>query len=140
MNNTSSSINCFIKLLQSITNYDLNQFTELSSNLTDILREIFSIPKLYTFIFGIINEYKDNIEKSLGTLNLLNICKNIDNDKYLVYEFCNGGDLRQYMNHFGNFDEELIQIIVIKIIRSIFYRSKRYGIKRKIFLFKTMVN
>ena len=85
MNNTSSSINCFIKLLQSITNYDLNQFTELSSNLTDILREIFSIPKLYTFIFGIINEYKDNIEKSLGTLNLLNICKNIDNDKFYTY-------------------------------------------------------
>ena len=84
-NNSSPSINCFIKMLQSITNYDLNQFTELSSNLTDILREIFSLPKLYTFIFGLINEYKNNIEKSLRTLNILNICKKIDNDKFYSY-------------------------------------------------------
>ena len=72
-------------MLQSITNYDLNTFTELSSNLTDIAREIFSLPKLYTFIFGLINEYKNNIEKSLRTLNLLNICKKIDNDKFYSY-------------------------------------------------------
>ena len=85
INNYSSSINCFIKMLQSITNYDLNTFTELSSNLTDIVREIFSLPKLYTFIFGLINEYKNNIEKSLRTLNLLNICKKIDNDKFYSY-------------------------------------------------------
>ena len=85
INNSSSSINCFIKMLQSITNYDLNQFTELSSNLTDILREIFSLPKLYTFIFGLINEYKNNFEKSLRTLNILNICTKIDNDKFYSY-------------------------------------------------------
>ena len=85
INNSSPSINCFIKMLQSITNYDLNTFTELSSNLTDIAREIFSLPKLYTFIFGLINEYKNNIEKSLRTLNLLNICKKIDNDKFYSY-------------------------------------------------------
>ena len=85
MNSPSYSINCFKKMIQSITNCDLNQFTEISSNLTDILREIFSIPKLYTFIFGLIDENKGSIDKSLKTLNLLNICKNIDNDKFYAY-------------------------------------------------------
>ena len=84
-NNNSSSIISFKKMIQSITNYDLNKFTEISSNLTDILREIFSLPKLYTFIFGLVNQYKKNIDKSLRTLNLLNVCKNIDNDKFYSY-------------------------------------------------------
>ena len=83
--NNSSSVLCFKKLIQCLTNYDLNSFTELSSNLTDILREIFSVPKLYTFIFGLISEYQYGLDKSLKTLNLLNICKNIDNDKFYSY-------------------------------------------------------
>ena len=83
--NNSSSVNSFKKMIQSITNYDLNKFAEISSNLTDILREILSLPKLYTFIFGLINEYRNNIDKSLRTLNLLNVCKNIDNDKFYSY-------------------------------------------------------
>ena len=84
-NMSNSSINNFKKMIQCITNYDLNKFTELSSNLTDILREIFSVPKLYTFIFGLINEVRGDINKSLKTLNLLNVCKNIDNDKFYSY-------------------------------------------------------
>ena len=84
-NNNSSSILCFKKMIQSITYYDLNNFIELSSNLTDILREIFSMPKLYTFIFGLINEYKIDLEKTLKTLDMLNICKNIDNDKFYAH-------------------------------------------------------
>ena len=84
-NNNSSSVLCFKKMIQSITYYDLNNFTEISSNLTDILREIFSVPKLYTFIFGLINEYKIDLEKTLKTLNMLNICKNIDNDKFYAH-------------------------------------------------------
>jgi len=84
-NVSNSSMNNFKKMIQSITNYDLNKFTELSSNLTDILREIFSVPKLYTFIFGLVNELRGDINKSLKTLNLLNFCKNIDNDKFYSY-------------------------------------------------------
>ena len=83
--NNSYSLICFKKMIQNIANYDLNSFTEISSNLTDILREIFSLPKLYTFIFGLINEYKIDIDKSIKTLNLLNLCKNIDNDKFYSY-------------------------------------------------------
>ena len=84
INNCSSILN-FKKLIQSIANCDLNSFTEISSNLTDIVREIFSAPKLYTFIFGLIDEYKNDINKSIKTLNLLNVCKNIDNDKFYSY-------------------------------------------------------
>ena len=81
-NNKINSIFYFKKLIQSITNYDLNKFVEISSNLTDILRDIFSVPNLYSFVFGLINEYKDDLDKSLKTLNLLNTCKNIDHNKF----------------------------------------------------------
>ena len=81
-NNKINSIFYFKKMIQSITNYDLNKFVEISSNLTDILRDIFSVPNLYSFVFGLINEYKDDLDKSLKTLNLLNTCKNIDHNKF----------------------------------------------------------
>ena len=82
--NKLHSVFFFKKMIQSITNYDLDKFTEISSNLTDILRDIFSIPNLYSFIFGLVNEYQDDLDKSLKTLNLLNTCKNIDHDKFYM--------------------------------------------------------
>ena len=82
--NKLQSVFFFKKMIQSITNYDLDNFTEISSNLTDILRDIFSIPNLYSFIFGLVNEYQDDLDKSLKTLNLLNTCKNIDHDKFYM--------------------------------------------------------
>ena len=82
--NKLQSVFFFKKMIQSITNYDLDKFTEISSNLTDILRDIFSIPNLYSFIFGLVNEYQDDLDKSLKTLNLLNTCKNIDHDKFYM--------------------------------------------------------
>ena len=82
--NRLQSVFFFKKMIQSITNYDLDKFTEISSNLTDILRDIFSIPNLYSFIFGLVNEYQDDLDKSLKTLNLLNTCKNIDHDKFYM--------------------------------------------------------
>ena len=82
--NKLQSVFFFKKMIQSITNYDLDKFTEISSNLTDILRDIYSIPNLYSFIFGLVNEYQDDLDKSLKTLNLLNTCKNIDHDKFYM--------------------------------------------------------
>ena len=40
----------------------------------------------------------------------------INNSNYLVYEFCNGGDLKRYLRYFRNFDENLIQIILRQIL------------------------
>ena len=62
------------------------------------------------------------ISSTLDNTNIVKMLEitEIGNKQYLIYEFCNGGDLRQYMNHFGNFDEELIQIIVIKLINGLF--------------------
>ena len=43
----------------------------------------------------------------------------IDNKKYIAYEYCNGGDLRQYINYFHTFDETLIQIIMNQIVNGL---------------------
>jgi len=53
-------------------------------------------------------------------VKMIKIEKNIDDKIYLVYELCNGGDLRRYMDYFKVFDEELIQIIVIKMVNALF--------------------
>ena len=67
------------------------------------------------------------ISSKLDNTNIVKMLEitEIGNKQYLIYEFCNGGDLRQYMNHFGNFDEELIQIIVIKIINGLLELKKQ---------------
>ena len=58
-------------------------------------------------------------------VKLIKIEKNIDDKVYLVYEFCNGGDLRRYMDYFKTFDEELIQIIMIKMINALIELSRK---------------
>ena len=45
--------------------------------------------------------------------------------RYLAYEYCNGGDLRNYINYFKRFDEELIQIIIIKMVNALFELHKK---------------
>ena len=68
----------------------------------------------------IVSSYLDNT----------NIVRMIDivyknNKRYLAYEYCNGGDLRFYMNYFEKFDEELIQIIIIKMVHALFELHKK---------------
>jgi serine/threonine protein kinase len=53
-------------------------------------------------------------------VKMIKIEKNIGDKNYLVYELCNGGDLRRYMDYFKTFDEELIQYIVIKMCNALF--------------------
>ena len=48
-------------------------------------------------------------------VNILDIYE-INNAKYIVYEFCNGGDLRRYLNFFNRFDENLVQYCMKQIL------------------------
>ena len=68
---------------------------------------------------SISNEIK--ISANLDNTNIVKMKEiaDINNKKYLVYEYCNGGDLRRYMDYFGSFDEELIKIIVIKMVNGL---------------------
>ena len=68
----------------------------------------------------IVSSYLDNT----------NIVRMIDivyknNKRYLAYEYCNGGDLRNYINYFKTFDEELIQIIMIKMVNALLELHKK---------------
>lgn len=43
----------------------------------------------------------------------------IDNKKYIVYEFCNGGDLRRYLRFFKTCDEKTVQYIISQVIKGL---------------------
>ena len=62
-----------------------------------------------------------SISSQLDNTNIVRMLEivEINNKKYLAYELCNGGDLRRYMHYFKKFDEELIQIIAIKMINGL---------------------
>ena len=61
------------------------------------------------------------ISSKLDNRNIVRMLEivNLGGKRYLAYELCNGGDLRKYMNYLKTFDEELIQIIMIKIINGL---------------------
>ena len=61
------------------------------------------------------------ISSKLDNRNIVRMLEivNLGGKLYLAYELCNGGDLRKYMNYLKTFDEELIQIIMIKIINGL---------------------
>ena len=145
-NNKSQSIYFFKKMIQSITNYDLDKFTEISSNLTDILRDMFSVPNLYSFIFGLVNEYRDDIDQALRTLNLLNICKNIDNDKFYIKLYQMNLSISRLENKALKQDFQILNLIFGEIIYFLektfqklddFYtESKDIELKEKFFYLK----
>jgi hypothetical protein len=145
-NNKTQSIYFFKKMIQSITNYDLDKFTEISSNLTDILRDMFSVPNLYSFIFGLVNEYRDDIDQTLRTLNLLNICKNIDNDKFYMKLYQMNLSISRLENKALKQDFQILNLIFGEIIYFLektfqklddFYtESKDIELKEKFFYLK----
>ena len=55
------------------------------------------------------NDDNDNNERNI--VLFLDII-HLNNNDYLVYEFCNGGDLKRYLRYFKKFDENIIQIIL----------------------------
>lgn len=42
-----------------------------------------------------------------------------DFDKYLAYEFCNGGDLKRYLAYFKGFDESMVQFIIRQVLNGL---------------------
>ena len=40
-------------------------------------------------------------------------------DKYIVYEFCNGGDLRRYLRYFKRFDEKVVQYLMSQVLNGV---------------------
>ena len=65
-------------------------------------------------VFNISNELKHNS----NIVKIIDVIE-INGKVYIAYEFCNGGDLRLYMDYFGNFDEGLIQTIMMQIVNGL---------------------
>ena len=78
-------------------------------------------------------EIKDDPQKINALSNEILISSGVDNenlvkiidlteiekDKYIVYEFCNGGDLRRYLRYFKRFDERAVQYIVNQVLNGL---------------------
>ena len=56
--------------------------------------------------------------KHQNLVNIVDIAE-INNEKYIVYEFCNGGDLRRYLRFFKTFDEKMIQYFMFNILNGL---------------------
>ena len=53
--------------------------------------------------------------------NLVNIIDiaDINNEKYIAYEYCNGGDLGRYLKFFTKFDETFVQYCLTQILKGL---------------------
>ena len=61
------------------------------------------------------------ISSGVDNENLVKILDltDISNDKYIVYEFCNGGDLRRYLRFFKTFDERCVQYFMTQVLNGL---------------------
>ena len=68
---------------------------------------------------SIINEIL--ISSKLSNDNIVRMINKteIENKNFIAYEYCNGGDLRKYMDYFKTFDEALIQVIMSQIVNGL---------------------
>ena len=51
-------------------------------------------------------------------VNFLDII-NLNKKTFLVYEFCNGGDLKRYLRYFKRFNEKVVQYILTQVIKGL---------------------
>ena len=70
------------------------------------------------------NLYKDEDKNEEDENKMDNIVSFLDiielnDNNYLVYEFCNGGDLTRYLKYFKTFDEKMIQNILRQILKGL---------------------
>ncbi len=61
------------------------------------------------------------ISSGVDNENLVKILDltDINNEKYIVYEFCNGGDLRRYLRFFKKFDEKTVQYFMSQVLNGL---------------------
>ena len=61
------------------------------------------------------------ISSGVDNENLVKILDltDIKEDKYIVYEFCNGGDLRRYLRYFRRFDEKYVQRFMYQVLNGL---------------------
>ena len=86
----------------------------------NILRDNIKLQSLVNeiSISGIINQEDKDSSSIENIVRFIDIA-DVDNDKYLVYEFCNGGDLKRYLRYFKKFNEKMIQNIMTQIIKGL---------------------
>ena len=60
----------------------------------------------------------DPLLSNENIVNFLDIT-NLNNKTFLVYEFCNGGDLRRYLKFFNGFDEKMVQYIISQVLKGL---------------------
>jgi len=89
----------------------------------------------YVALKKIPSEIKDDPQKLQSLSNEILISSGVDNenlvkildltdigekeDKYIVYEFCNGGDLRRYLRYFKRFDEKVVQYLMSQVLNGV---------------------
>ena len=61
------------------------------------------------------------ISSGVDNENLVKILDltDINKEKYIVYEFCNGGDLRRYLRYFRRFDERYVQRFMCQVLNGL---------------------
>ena len=61
---------------------------------------------------------EDPLLSNENIVNFLGIT-NLNNKTFLVYEFCNGGDLKRYLKFFKGFDEKMVQYIISQVLKGL---------------------
>jgi len=89
-----------------------NKYVALKKIPSEIIRDPQKIEALSNEI--LISAGVDNV----NLVRILDLTE-IENNKYIVYEFCNGGDLRRYLKFFKRFDEKTVQYFMSKILNGL---------------------
>ena len=89
-----------------------NKYVSLKKIPVEIMNDSKKIESLSNEILISSGVENENLVKILDLID-------IDDQKYIVYEFCNGGDLRRYLRFFKTFDEKVVQYFLSQILNGL---------------------
>ena len=89
-----------------------NKYVSLKKIPAEIMKDPKKIESLSNEILISSGVENENLVKILDLTD-------IDDKKYIVYEFCNGGDLRRYLRFFKTFDEKVVQYFMSQILNGL---------------------